>query len=127
MLWRPVPSRLMATRTRVSWVLRVISAVRMSGLGVGGFKAVFGAGGVCRQTFAACKDGGDAAQRLCARLRHLDQAGALLKVVNAQWRGEPGRTRGGQHVVGARAVVAQRFRGVRPQEDGAGVADAVCP
>src|SRR5690606_41603995 len=107
MLWRPVPSRLMATRTRVSWVLRVISAVRMSGLGVGGFKAVFGAGGVCRQTFAACKDGGDSAQRLCARLRHLDQAGALLTVVNAQLRGKPGLTLDGQHVVWVRIVGAQ--------------------
>src|SRR5690606_2975137 len=80
MVWRPVPSRLMATRTRVSWVLRVMSAVRMLGLGIGGFKAVLGACGVSLQAFAAGEDRCDPAQRLRAGLRYLDQAGALLEI-----------------------------------------------
>src|SRR5690606_16382298 len=94
MVWRPVPSRLMAARTRVSWVLRVMSAVRMSGFGVGGFKTVLGTGGVCLQAFAVGEGGGDASECLSAGLRHFDQAGALLEIVNAQGRGKPGRARG---------------------------------
>src|SRR5690554_4536 len=88
MVWRPVPSRLIETRTRVSLVLRVISAVRMSGKGIGWSKAVFGAGGVGLQPFAISEVGGHAAQNLRAFLGNLDKAAALLEIIHAQRRRE---------------------------------------
>src|SRR5690606_35457193 len=107
MLWRPVPSRLMATRTRVSWVLRVISAVRMSSFGVGGFETILGAGGVRLQAFATSEGGGNALECLGASLRHFDQAGAFLEVVHAQRRRKPRRPSSGKHVVWARTVITE--------------------
>src|SRR5690606_5303455 len=85
----PVPSRLMATRMRVSLVLRVISAVRMSVRAVRG-ETVFGAGGVGLQAFAMGQYRGDAAQGLRTLFGHMDDAGAFLKVVDPQRRGKPG-------------------------------------
>src|SRR5690606_39441615 len=93
-----------------------MSAVRMSGFGVGGFKTVLGTGGVCLQPFAMGEGGGNAPECLSAGLRHFDQAGALLEVVYAQGRGKPRRAGGGQYMVGPGTVIAERFRSVRPQE-----------
>ena len=52
------------------------------------------------------------AQRLRARFADLDQAAALLEVVDAQRAGKARGAAGGQHVVGAGAVVAQALAGV---------------
>src|SRR6478735_8190742 len=46
----------------------------------------------------------------------------LHEVENPEARGEPGRTGGRQDVVGTADIVADRLRGVRPEEDRAGVA-----
>src|SRR5690554_7721709 len=117
----------MATRTRVSWVLRVMSAVRMSGLDISGFKTVLGADGMCGKPFAAGQYGCHAAQRLRSGPRYHDHAGSLLEVIDAQRRREASRAGRGQHVVGACAVVAERLRSIVAEEDGAGVADPVRP
>ena len=79
------------------------------------------------QTFAVRQHAGDFAERLRALFGNLNQAAAFLEIVCTQGRGEPRGAAGGQHMVGARAVVAQTFAGVASHKDGAGVADFFCP
>ena len=52
-----------------------------------------------------------------------EQRSALHEVEHAQARGEARRAPGRQHVVGAGDVIADRFRRMRADEDGAGVTD----
>eukprot|EP01022_Parablepharisma_sp_SALTPOND_P017907 TRINITY_DN290_c1_g1_i2.p1 TRINITY_DN290_c1_g1~~TRINITY_DN290_c1_g1_i2.p1 ORF type:complete len:1623 (-),score=570.02 TRINITY_DN290_c1_g1_i2:20056-24924(-) len=87
----------------------------------------FGRAGVRLQAFAIGQFGGDPAQRLRALFRHADHAGTLLEVIHPQRRGEARGPRGGQHVVGAGAVIAQRFGRKTPEEHGTGVTDQVGP
>lgn len=54
-----------------------------------------------------------------------DDFDRLHEGVHAEACGEAGGAAGGQHVVGAGHVVAQRHRGVRTAEDGTGVLDAL--
>ena len=62
-----------------------------------------------------------------AGFAHFNDAAALLEVVDAQRRAETRGAAGGQHVVGAGAVVAQALAGVSAQKDGAGVAQQRLP
>src|SRR5260221_9065401 len=75
------------------------------------------------EAFASGMHRGNASQRLARGLRHADDAGALLEIVDAKRRGEAGATRCGEHVIGARAVVADRLRAVAAEENGARVLD----
>ena len=70
---------------------------------------------------------GNAPQRLRAGFADFDQAGALLEVVDPQRRGKARRAAGGQHMIRAGAVIAQRFAGVGPQKDRARVAQQRLP
>ena len=72
---------------------------------------------------ASTESGAQRGSRAPRLARAIDQAGALLEIVDPQRRGEARRARGRQHVVGAGAVVAQRLGGVASHEDRAGVAD----
>src|SRR3954454_15885256 len=72
--------------------------------------------GMCRQALAHRQLGGNGAERLRAFTRDLDDARALLEIIDPERRREPGGTRGGQHVIGARAIVAQRLRGILADE-----------
>jgi len=80
-----------------------------------------------RQAFARGQHRCAAAQHLGSGFADLDQAGALLEVIHTQRRRETRGARGGQHVVGAGAVVAQALAGVGTQEDGAGVLEQRLP
>ena len=64
--------------------------------------------------------GGDVGQRVAVALDHVDD---LEVGVDRQAAGVPGGAAGGQHVVGAGQVVAERDRAVGADEDRAGVAD----
>ncbi len=59
------------------------------------------------KAFAVAQHRGNLAQHLSALLAHFDQAAALLEIHDAQGRTEARGAAGGQHVVGARAIVAQ--------------------
>src|SRR5205814_4088092 len=60
-------------------------------------------------------------ERRRAALAHLDHAGALLEVVDAERRREARGSRGRQDVVRPGAVVAQAFARERAEEDRTGV------
>jgi len=75
------------------------------------------------QTFAARQDRGGLAEFAGAFRRAVDQAGALLKVVDAERRGKARGAGGRQYVVRAGAVVAQGFGSMAAEENRAGVAD----
>ena len=62
------------------------------------------------QAFAVGQGRGDFTKGLGAGSGDVDQAGALLEVVDTQRRGEPGRARGGQDVVRTGAVVAEGWK-----------------
>ena len=65
----------------------------------------------------------DRAEPLSALARDPDDARALLKIVDAERRREARRARGRQHVVGPRAIIAERLAAVAAEENRAGVAD----
>ena len=88
------------------------------------FHAQLGAARVRFETLGARERGGDGAEEARAFARDADHARALLEVVDTQGRREARRARGGQHMVGTGAVIAQRLGGVVAEEDRAGVADA---
>ena len=73
------------------------------------------------EAFAARELGGDRAERRRAALADLDQAGALLEVVDAERRREARRAGGRQDVVRAGAVVAEALAREGAEEDRAGV------
>src|SRR5256885_10879198 len=79
------------------------------------------------QAFAMRQHRGDAAQGLGALLADLDEAGSLLEVIDPQRRRKARRAAGGQHMVGAGAVVAQALAGIGTQEDGACMAQQRLP
>ena len=61
---------------------------------------------------------------VCQRLPGVvDELGLLHKVVYAEGTGKPGRTAGGQGVVGTREIVPQRLWRVAAQKNAAGVFD----
>ncbi len=81
----------------------------------------FGGAGVRGQAFAVGQHAGDTAELLRALGADLDDAGALDEVVHPQRRGEPGRARSGQDMVGPGAVVAERLGGVGAEKQRASV------
>src|SRR5690606_5941219 len=94
---------------------------------ISGFEPVLRAARVRLQAFAVRQRRGDAPQGLGTLVRYVDEAAAFLEVVYAQRRRKARRARGGQHVIGAGAVVAQRLGTVAAHEDGARMADLVGP
>src|SRR5256885_14201441 len=76
----------------------------------------FGRTRMALQAFAMRQHRGDAAQGLGALLADLDEAGSLLEVIDPQRRRKARRAAGGQHMVGAGAVVAQALAGIGTQD-----------
>src|SRR5471032_876650 len=70
-------------------------------------EAHFRRAGVRLQPFAIGQLRRDRPKYVGARFAYLDDAAALLEIVDAQWRREARRAGRRQHVVRARAVVAQ--------------------
>ena len=75
------------------------------------------------QPFGAGQRGCHLRQMVGARGRRLNQAAALLEVIDPQRRREAWRTHGGQHVAGSGAVVAQRLAAPAAHEDRPRMAD----
>ncbi len=69
------------------------------------------------QTFAICQLGSYLAQHLRAGFAHVNDAGALLEIVDPKRRTEARRAAGGQYMIRASAVVAQAFAGVGAQKN----------
>src|SRR5882762_9945824 len=75
----------------------------------GSFESHLRRAGVGRQPFAFGEDRGKLSEPGRRGLRHADDAGALLEIVDAERRGEARAAGSGQNVVRPRAIVADRL------------------
>src|SRR6478672_11323723 len=77
--------------------------------------------GMGRQTFAGGKLCRNRAKRTRAFARNLNDAGALLKIVNTQCRGKARCAGSGEHVVRPGTVIADRLGGIPADENSPGM------
>ena len=73
------------------------------------------------QALAVRQHGRSLTKYVCTGFGHLNQAAALLKIVDSQRRRKPRCARSRQHMVGTGAIVAQAFAGERAQKNRASV------
>src|SRR5439155_14028164 len=78
---------------------------------------------VGRESLASRQCRRNAPQLLRPGTRNRNHAGTLLEIVYAERRREARAPRGGQHMVGSRAVIADRLGAIVAEKNGAGIAD----
>src|SRR5690554_5972145 len=89
------------------------------------FDTVLGRTSMGRKAFTARQHRSHTAHAVSAFRSKTDQGRSFLKIVYTQRGTEPGGTAGGQHMVRARAVVAQSLGSVAAHKNSPGMADII--
>src|SRR5690554_6120182 len=89
------------------------------------FDTVLGRTSMGRKAFTASQHRGYTPHPVGAFRSETNQRGTLLEIVYTQRGTEPGGTAGGQHMVRARAVVAQSLGSVAAHKNSPGMADII--